>query len=134
MEPSKLRRQLKKHGIMLNEPATISDFRSIQKHLKIQLGVDIVNHYGAFNGFKEMDNRSLIRLWPMDVVEQGFNLRQKRGADWYFAIADVSIESDFLMCCLEKSSQPVFWKGNTRMESTSLNSFFEEIISGKFDV
>jgi hypothetical protein len=51
----------------------------------------------------------------------------------YHPIGDLLIGSDFVMCCLEKQSEPVFLLHDGWKMASTAEEFFEKLASGAFD-
>jgi hypothetical protein len=51
----------------------------------------------------------------------------------YFAIGDLLIDSDFVMCSLGRKEAPVFLLYDNRCLSPTVDGFFEKFLHGDFD-
>src|SRR6202044_2358252 len=89
--------------------------------------------YGLFDGFLSCDKKSHFLLWPMKRIVQCSNSSVGVGTEKYLPIGDFLIDSDFLMCCLEKQPDPVFLLYEQRELGNNLSGFFIKLISGEFD-
>jgi hypothetical protein len=69
----------------------------------------------------------------MERIAESVDLSTTVGTDKYFAIADLMIDSDFLMCCLEKQPTPILLLYERRELASSLSDFLSKLVSGKFD-
>jgi hypothetical protein len=130
--PSKtIRRALEASGVSLNPPVDRQQIHELERVLGVSLDVFFQNLFSEFDGF--YDERSVIDLWPVERMVKEKHFARTIDGKQYHPIGDLLIGSDFVMCCLERQSEPVFllyegWK----MASTA-EEFFEKLTSGALD-
>jgi hypothetical protein len=133
-EPCKtIRRALEARGVALNQPADRQEIRELQKTLGISLDIFFRDLFDQFDGFKSYDERSVIDLWPIQRMIEEKHLAKMIDGKQYHPIGDLLIDSDFVMCCLERQSEPVFLLYDAWKMASTAEEFFEKLTSGAFD-
>jgi hypothetical protein len=133
-EPGKtIRRALEARGVALNQPADRQEIHELQKILGISLDTFFRDLLNEFDGFKSYDERSVIDLWPIQRTIKEKHLARMIDGRQYHPIGDLLIDSDFVMCCLERQSEPVFLLHDEWKMASTAEEFFEKLASGAFD-
>jgi hypothetical protein len=128
--PTDIRIALETSGVQLGTPADEEPLR--ERDFAISLDRYCRELYSEFNGFKSYDNRCHIFLWPLDRIIEHKDLSVQEDGKRYFAIGDILIDSDFIMCCLEQDFEPMFLLyEKRRLEPISI--FIERLVFGEFD-
>jgi hypothetical protein len=128
-----IRRALQARGVALNQPADRQHIHELQKTLGISLDIFFRNLFGEFDGFKSYDERSVIDLWPIQRMIRETHLAKSIDGKQYHPIGDLLIDSDFVMCCLERQSEPVFLLFDGWKMASTAEEFFERLTSGALD-
>jgi hypothetical protein len=133
-EPGKrIRRALEARGVALNQPADTQQIHELQKILGISLDIFFRDLFNEFDGFRSYDERSVIELWPIQRMIEQKHLARTIDGKRYHPIGDLLIGSDFVMCCLEKQSAPVFLLHDQWKMASTAGEFFEKLTSGALD-
>ena len=126
---------LRVRNVRLNKPATMTELNSLESVLRITLHPFFSRLFSKFNGFLscEYDEKSQIGIWGIDDVIGHSDLMIEINGEKKFAIGDLLIYSDFIVCSLENDSTPIFLLHEGRPIASSINEFFEHLVSGAFD-
>jgi hypothetical protein len=92
------------------------------------------NLFLEFDGFVSYDVKSNFSLWSLTNILAMQELSTRISGDRYFAIGDFLINSDFIMCCLERESAYVFFRYEGTELSTTGSDFMKKLINGDFDI
>ena len=124
---------LQRRNIVLNGPATIQELRSLESFFEIRLHAFFFDLFSKFNGFISCDQKSQICIGGTDDLISRSETTKKLDGERTYAIGDILIDSDFVMCSLEDDSTPVFLLHEEKQLAANINEFFERLISGAFD-
>ena len=133
VNPILIRDALKARGVSLGKPVDETYLKSFEREMNLSLDRFFRDVYTNFNGFASYDDRSQILLWPLERVLEAKYTSHRVGQSTFHPMGDVLIDSDFLMCCLEKDETPVILLYEKRELAASLSIFFERLLSGDFD-
>lgn len=124
---------LQARDIKLNGPATRQELHSLESFLDIKLHPFFFDLFSKFNGFISCDQKSQICIGrTRDVISRSKTMKKLDGERKY-AIGDILIDSDFIMCALENDSTPIFLLHEQRQLAANIHEFFERLTSGAFD-
>ena len=124
---------LQARNVRLNRPATVEELHSLESLLDIKLHAFFFDLFSKFNGFISCDRKSQICIGSTaDVISRSKTMKKLDGERRY-AIGDVLIDSDFIMCALENDSTPVFLLHEEKRLAPNIREFFERLASGTFD-
>ena len=98
---------LQTRNIKLNGPATIQELHSLESFLYIKLHALFLDLFSKFNGFISYDQKSQICIGGTDDVISRSKMMKKFDGERRYAIGDILIDSDFIMCALENDSTPI---------------------------
>lgn len=124
---------LRARSIKLNGPATIQELHSLESLLNVKLHPFFFDLFSKFDGFISYDQKSQICIGGTEDVIRRFKTMKKLDGERKFAIGDILIDSDFIMCALENDSTPVFLLHEERQLAGNIREFFERLTSGAFD-
>ena len=123
---------LQARNIRLNGPATIQELLSLESFLGIKLHPFFFDLFSKFNGFI-CDPKSQIGIGGTEDVINRSEMMKKLDGERKYAIGDILIDSDFIMCALENDSTPVFLLHEERHLAANIHGFFARLTSGAFD-
>jgi hypothetical protein len=133
LAPTDIRIALEIRGVQLGTPADEESLQKLERDFAISLDPYYRTLYSKFNGFRSLDDRSLIFLWPLERIIEHKDLSVQEDRKRYFAIGDILIDSEFIMCCLEQAFEPMFLLyEKRRLVPTSI--FLERLAFGEFDL
>jgi hypothetical protein len=133
VEPTEIRVALERRGTELGKPVDEQRLKSAERQLRVSLAQFCKCIYSEFNGIRTYDNRSHISLWPLARIIEQQKLSIMVDDRTYFAMGDILIDSDFVMCCLEDESAPLFLLYENRELAPTARAFFERLVSGGLD-
>ena len=122
---------LQARNIKLNVPATIQELHSLESFLDIKLHAFFFDLFSRSNGFYDPKNQICIG-GTEDVISRS-EMMKKFDGERAYAIGDLLIDSDFIMCDLENDSTPIFLLHEERHLAANIHEFFERLTSGAFD-
>jgi hypothetical protein len=123
---------LEARGTKLERPLNDRDLKSFERELGLSLDQYFRQLYSSFDGFLACDKNTQLSFSTKRILEnRGLSI----GIDdeKYYAVGDLLIDSDFLMCCLEKENRPIFLLYEKRKLAPSASIFFSKFIAGEFD-
>jgi hypothetical protein len=124
---------LQARNIKLKGPATIQELHSLESRLNIKLHPFFFDLFSKFNGFISCDQKSQICIGGTEDVISRSKTMKKLDGERKYAIGDVLIDSDFIVCALENDSTPIFLLHEQRPLAANVHEFFERLTSGAFD-
>jgi len=133
MDSKVIRNALQARGIELGPPVSGDYLAQFEKEMALSLDEYFRRSYCEFNGFESCDKKSQICLWPLGRILQNRSLSIQVENELYFLIGDFLIDSDFLVCCLQRERAPIFLLYERRELALAASAFFEKLISGDFD-
>ena len=133
MDAKEVRTALEAKGVKLGVPAGSENLKQFESSMQLTMDRYLRQIYAEFDGFTSYDERSQIILWPLDRILQCRSMSLEKRGEKYFAVGDFLIDSDFLMCCLQRESAPIFFLYEEREVATAASEFFRMFISGEFD-
>lgn len=125
--------ELKARGVELGKPVSDQQLKQFEAEMALSLDGQVRQIYLKFNGFMRPDPKSEIFLWPLARILESRSMSFEVGQERYFAVGDLLIDSDFIMCCLQKETSPVVLLYEKRELAPSASAFFQRLISGNFD-
>jgi len=120
-------------NIKLNALATVQELHSLESFLNIKLHPFFFDLFSRFNGFISCDQKSQICIGGIEEVISRSEKMRKLDGERKYAIGDILIDSDFIMCALENDSTPIFLLHEQRHLAANIHEFFERLTSGAFD-
>jgi hypothetical protein len=124
---------LRARNIKLNRPATLQELQSLESFFDIKLHPFFFDLFSKFNGFISCDQKSQICIGCTEDVISRSKTMKKLDGERKYAIGDMLIDSDFIMCALENDSTPIFLLHEQRHLAANVHEFFERLTSGAFD-
>jgi hypothetical protein len=124
---------LQARNIRLDGPATRQELHSFESFLGIKLHPFFFDLFSKFNGFISCDQKSQICIGGTEEVISRSKTIRKLDGERKYAIGDILIDSDFIMCALENDSTPVFLLHEKRHLAANIHEFFAGLTSGAFD-
>lgn len=125
--------RLQARNIKFNGPATIQELHSLESFLDIKLHAFFFELFSRFNGFTSYDQKSQICIGSIDDVISRSKMIEKLDGERKYAVGDILVDSDFIMCALENDSTPVFLLHEERPLAANVREFFQRLTSGAFD-
>ena len=124
---------LEQRKIVLREPATEVAINSTEKTLGVILDPYFKSLYITFDGFEDADFKSQINIWDVAKLCAEGHLSTKFLGVRYHAIGDLTIESDFILACLEDSEKSIILLNDRKILAESLPLFLSYLVSGRYD-
>jgi hypothetical protein len=124
---------LETRRVEVGNPTGDQYLKQFEEEMALSLDTFFRQMYSQFNGFATCDDKSQIFLWPLEVILQNRSLSVQVERKKYFAIGDLLIDSDFVMCCLEIESAPIFLLYEKRELAPTASTFFDRFVLGEFD-
>lgn len=94
----KLRKSLLERGVDLNPPATNTALQQFSNNLGVRMPEEFIELYQNFDGFKNLDTKSMFELWSIDrITSEAVEFVTTIGPAKYFPVGDFMIFSDVLV-------------------------------------
>jgi hypothetical protein len=78
LAPTDIRIALETRGVKVGTPAGEESLQKLERDFAISLDPYYRTLYSEFNGFKSLDDRSLIFLWPLERIIEHKDLSVKK--------------------------------------------------------
>jgi hypothetical protein len=111
----------------------MQELHSLESFLDIKLHLFFFDLFSKFNGFTTCDQKNQICIGGTEDVISRSEMMKKIDGERAYAIGDMLIDSDFIMCALENDSTPVFFLYEERHLAANIHEFFARLTSGAFD-
>jgi hypothetical protein len=133
LSPKEIRNALLSKGVELGRPITDIQLTEVERELHVSLNPYLTDLYREFNGFRSYYQGNHISIWPSEKIVSLKGMSVVVDEEKYFAISDLLIDSDFVMCSLGRKEAPVFLLYDNRCLSPTVDVFFEKFLHGDFD-
>jgi hypothetical protein len=127
-----IRFKLEARGVKPGDPIAGHCLRRFESEAELSLNENLVSMYENFNGFLTCDEWSQIFLWPLERILEYASITVRVADHTFYPIGDLLIDSDFIMCSLEKRSD-VFLLHEERQLASDVPEFLENLVRGAFD-
>jgi hypothetical protein len=127
-----IKSKLEARGIKLGDPLADNSLRRFESEAELSLSDELASIYRSFNGFQTCDERSQFFLWPLERVLEYTSISVKVAGSTFYPIGDLLIDSDFVMCSLDKGST-VFLLYERRPLASDVLEFLGKLVTGTFD-
>lgn len=124
---------LEKKGIELCAPATVEELELAATELQVRLDQYYMRLFLSFDGFASADFKSQINMWGIKQICTERHMSVEVHGVRMYAIGDLTIDSDFIIACLEDSGMPVLLLSDRRVLASSLASFLNKLSAGHYD-
>ncbi len=129
-----IKKQLQTRGIVVRPPADSNLLGAIEKRLGRPLETQFRSVYEAFDGFEEMDPRSLLNIWPAKKVLSNFDCSDTKHSEEYFAFGDFLINTDFLVYPRGSAAGSICYDVDLSVVANSFSAFFKNLLAGEYDI
>jgi hypothetical protein len=133
LNPKEIRNALLSKGVELGPRMTDIQLTDVERELHVSLNPYLTALYREFNGFKSYYQGNHISIWSSNRIVSQKSMSVVMDEKRYFAIGHLLIDSDFVMCSLERKEAPVFLLHDNRYLSPTVDGFFDKLIHGDFD-
>ena len=133
LSPKEIRNALLSKGVELGRPITDIQLTEVERELHVSLNPYLTELYREFNGFRSYYQDNHISIWSSERIVNLKSMSVVVDEERYFAIGDLLIDSDFVMCSLERKEAPVFLLNENKCLSPTVDGFFEKFLHGDFD-
>jgi hypothetical protein len=133
LSPKEIRNALLSKGVELGRPITDIQLTEVERELHVSLNPYLTELYREFNGFRSYYQDNHISIWSSERIVNLKSMSVVVDEERYFAIGDLLIDSDFVMCSLERKEAPVFLLYDKRCRSPTVDGFFDKFLHGDFD-
>jgi hypothetical protein len=132
-DATEIAKELEARGVQLGKPVPPKQLTRFEAEMGLSLDEVFRKIYLKFNGFILQDPKSQILLWPLERIRESADMSFELNQERYFPIGDLLIDSDFLMCSLATGTSPVVLLVEKRELAPTVTTFYERLISGRFD-
>ena len=134
MDAKDIRKAFQARGVDVGRPIRESQLSRLDTDLQIAMDPYLRSIFREFDGFESFDDRTLICLWSFNRIIAEKDDSVVVHSERYFPVGDLLIDSDFVMCCLERATAPVFLLAENRQLAPTVDEFFQKFIAGAFDL